>query len=62
MNELIYKTEKTHKLRKQIYGYQRGKVEGRDKLGGWDEHVHTATHKIINRAYCIAQGILLNIL
>ena len=45
MNEIIYKTEKTHKLRKQIYGYQRGKVEGRDKLGGWDEHIHTIIYK-----------------
>ena len=34
-NELIYKTE-TDKLRKQTYGYQRGKVGGRDKLGDWD--------------------------
>ena len=24
-NELIYKTEQTHRHRKQIYGYQRGK-------------------------------------
>ena len=34
-NELIYKTE-THRLRKQAYGYQRGKVGGRYKLGVWD--------------------------
>ena len=35
-NELIYETE-THRHRKQIYGYQRGKGGGgRDKLGGWD--------------------------
>ena len=25
-NELIYKAEQTHRLRKQTYGYQRGKV------------------------------------
>ena len=25
--------KQTHRHRKQIYGYQRGKVEGRDKLG-----------------------------
>ena len=31
-------TEKkhTHRLRKQIYGYQKWKEVGRDKLGGWD--------------------------
>ena len=34
-NELIYKIE-THRLRKQTYGYQRGKVVGRDMLGGCD--------------------------
>ena len=33
-NELIYK-KKSHRWRKQTYGYQGGK-EGRDKLGGWD--------------------------
>ena len=26
----------THRLRKQTYGYQRGKFGERDKLGGWD--------------------------
>ena len=35
-NELIYKQKQTHRIRKQIYGYQRGKVGGRDKLGIWD--------------------------
>ena len=29
-------TKQTHRLRKQTYGYQRGKIGGRDKLGGWD--------------------------
>ena len=29
-------TQQTHRLRKQIYGYQREKMGGRDKLGGWD--------------------------
>ena len=33
MNELIYKTEKTHSNIKQTYDYQRGKVWERDKLG-----------------------------
>ena len=31
----LQKIEQTHRLRKQTYGYQRGKVEGRDKLGIW---------------------------
>ena len=33
---LFTKQKQTHRLRKQTYGYQRGKVAGRDKLGGWD--------------------------
>lgn len=33
-NELIYKTEKTHRHRKQTFGYQG--EQGRDKLGDWD--------------------------
>ena len=32
---LFTKQKQTHKLRKQIYSYQRGK-RGRDKLGDWD--------------------------
>ena len=30
------KQKQTNRHRKQIYGYQRGKVGGRDKLGIWD--------------------------
>ena len=34
---LFTKQKETHRNRKQIYGYQRGKgSRGRDKLGGWD--------------------------
>ena len=33
---LFTKLKQTHRLRKQTYGYQREKVVGRDKLGGWD--------------------------
>ena len=33
---LFTKQKQTHRIRKQIYGYQRGKVGGRDKLGVWD--------------------------
>ena len=34
---LFAKQKQTHRIREQIYGYQRGK-EGRrkDKLGGWN--------------------------
>ena len=31
---LFTKQKQTHRLRRQTYGYQRGKVGG--KLGGWD--------------------------
>ena len=33
---LFTKQKQTHRLRKQIYGYQRGKAVARDKLGVWD--------------------------
>ena len=33
---LFTKQNQTHRYRKQIYGYRRGKVGGRDKLGVWD--------------------------
>ena len=33
---LFTKQKQTHRLRKQAYGYQRGKVGGSDKLGVWD--------------------------
>ena len=34
---LFTKQKQTHRLRKQSYGYQRGKVgQGRDKVGVWD--------------------------
>ena len=33
---LFTKQTQTHRLQKQIYGYQRGKVRRRDKLGVWD--------------------------
>ena len=40
--ECIYKTETNAQIL-QIYGYQRGNCRGRDKLGGWDQHIHTST-------------------
>ena len=33
---LFIKQKQTHRLQKQTYGYQRGKVGVRDKLGVWD--------------------------
>ena len=33
---LFMKEKQTHRHRKQTYGYQKGKVGGRDQLGGWD--------------------------
>ena len=47
-NELIYKTKTTSKHGKQTYSYQRGKGAG-DKLGVWDQHIHTAIHKTGNK-------------
>ena len=46
---LFTKQKQTHRRRKQIYGYQRGKVEGRDKLEVWDWHVYTTVYKIDNQ-------------
>ena len=34
--KLFSKQKQTHRLRKQTYGYQRGRGEGKDKLGVWD--------------------------
>ena len=48
-NELITKQKQTHRRRKQIYGYQRGKVGGRDKLGVWDWHIHTTILRTDNQ-------------
>ena len=33
---LFTKQKKTHRHRRQIYGYQRGEGGGKDKLGVWD--------------------------
>ena len=33
---LFTKQKQTHRLRKQTYGYQRGKLGGRNKLAVWD--------------------------
>ena len=42
---LFAKQKQTHRLRKQTYGYQRGKIAGRDKLEVWDEHIPTTIFK-----------------
>ena len=47
-NELT-KEKQTHRIRKQTYGCQRGKVAERDKLGVWDWHMHTTIIKIDNQ-------------
>ena len=33
---LFTKQKQTHRLREQTYGYQGGRVGGRDRLGSWD--------------------------
>ena len=35
-NEPIYKIERDSQISKRHYGFQRGKVGGRDKCGVWD--------------------------
>ena len=32
---LLVKQKQTHRHRKLIYSYQRGKIVGRNKLGAW---------------------------
>ena len=44
---LFTKQKQTQKFQNQTYGYQRGKHGGRDKLGGLDQQIHTAIHKVI---------------
>ena len=44
---LFTKQKQTHKHRKQTDGYQRGR--GVDKLGVWDEQIHTTIYKIDNQ-------------
>ena len=33
---LFTKQKQTHRSQNQTYGYQRGNVEGNDKLGDWN--------------------------
>ena len=41
---LLAKQKQTHIPRNQTFGYQRGKRKGRDKLGVWDEWMHTTIY------------------
>ena len=44
--KLFKKQKQTYRHRKQTYVYQKEKVERRDKLGSWEQHIHTTIHKI----------------
>ena len=46
---LFLKQKETHRLQKQTYSYQRGKVGKRDKLGVWDSHIHSTIYEIDNQ-------------
>ena len=46
---LFTEQKETHRLRKQTYVYQRGKVVGRDKLGVWNSQIHTTIYEIDNQ-------------
>ena len=50
-DESIYKTETDSRLRKQIFGDHRGKggVTRKDKLGAWDQRIHTTLCVIDNQ-------------
>ena len=43
---LLLKQKQTYRHRKQTYGYPRGKAEGRDKLGVWDQEIQAIIYKI----------------
>ena len=45
---LSTKQKQTHRPREWTYGYQGGRGKGRDRLGVWDWHAHTAIFKINN--------------
>ena len=46
---LFTKEKQTHRNRKQTYGYQKGNVVGKDKLGVWDSHIHTSINQVDNQ-------------
>ena len=46
---LFTKQKQTHRLREQTYGYQGGRMGGRDNQGVWDRQVHSAVFKVDNQ-------------
>ena len=46
IKELIHKTE-IQKFQNHTYGYQRGNIMRKGKLGGWDSHIHTTIYYYI---------------
>ena len=50
--KLFKKQKQTHRHRKQIYSYQKGK-EGNDKLRGWE---YTTIYKINNKVLLYSTG------
>ena len=58
--KLLTKQEEVHSLREQTYGCQGGKKGKRDREFGMDMYTLLYLKWITNKAYCIAQGTLLN--
>ena len=54
--KLFTKQKQTHRLRKQTYGYQRGKGVGGDKLGVRDQQIYTTIYKINNKDLLYSTG------
>ena len=46
---LFIKQKQTHRVSKQTYGYQGGRMGSRDSYGVWNGHVHTAIFKMDNQ-------------
>jgi len=42
----LFTEQSIHRLRKQTYGSHKRKKVERDKLGVWDENIHTTVYKI----------------
>ena len=43
---LFTKEKQTHRSQNQTYGYQRGNMGGRDKLGDWGQQMQTIIYRI----------------
>ena len=43
---LFIKQKQSHRVSKQTYGYQGGRMGSRDSYGVWNSHVHTAIFKM----------------